>query len=303
MNASKRNHIVRVVSISGNTLTVTPSADKKGQQKTLTVSSDTKISKYGQSATLSDIQANEWLVVRGSDAQHIQQINILGFGARGAIQALSDGGFTLLQSKHSGTGTVTVNVSSSTHIQEGQIQGSLQDLQAGEDVVVFGDHGSAGTLNALLVHVRLVGGQVSAINGNSITLHHGVKGTDIAVTTSSATKYYLAGQSVAASQLQIGDVVGVAGPISNKTSVTASAIFIRAPHVAGKVISVNGTTFTVQTKAGDTWTITVDSNTKYLKAGQSASLTDVQTGSLVEVVGLKSGDNALSALLVRIHAS
>ena len=44
LNASKRNHIVRVVSISGNTLTVTPSADKKGQQKTLTVSSDTKIS-------------------------------------------------------------------------------------------------------------------------------------------------------------------------------------------------------------------------------------------------------------------
>jgi hypothetical protein len=267
------------------------------------VSIDTKIVKYGQAARLSDIQANEWIVVRGTDAQHITQINILGFGARGTIQALSDGGFTLLNSKKSGTGTVMVNVSSSTHIQEGQIQGTLQELQAGEEVVVFGDHGSAGSLDALLVHVHLVGGQVSAINGNTITLHHGVKGTDIAVTTSSATKYYLAGQSVAASQLHVGDMVGVAGPISNKTSVAATAIFIRAPRVAGKVTGINGNTFTVQTKANATWTITVDSSTKYLKDGQAASLTDVQTGSLVEVVGQSSGDNALNALLVRIHAS
>lgn len=297
----KGDHLVRVVSVSGNTLTVTSSVKKKGQQLALTVSSATKISEYGQAAKLSDIQPDEWVLVRGSDAQHIQQISILGFGARGTIQTLSAGGFTLLSSKHAGTGTVTITVSSSTRIQAADMQISLSDLQKGENVAVFGDKASAGALNARLVRVGLVGGQVTAINGSTITLSRGVKGAQISVTTSAATKYYLAGQPVPASQLHVDDMVGVAGAVANKTSVTASAIFIREPHVAGKVASVSGNTIMMQTKDGVTWTVTVDSSTKYLKDGQPASLTDVQVGSVIEVAGVKSGDNALTASIIHIR--
>lgn len=298
----KRDHLVRVVSVSGDTLTVTTSADKKGQQLTLTVSSATKITEYGQPATLSDIQPDEWLQVRGADTGHIQQISILGFGASGRIQALNDGGFTLLNSKHSGTGTVTVNVSSSTKMQEGQVQISLRDLQPGENVAVFGDKASAGSLNARLVRVALAGGQVTAINGSTISLSRGIKGTQISVTTSAATKYYLAGQPVPASQLHVGDTVGVAGAVSNKASVAATAIFIREPHVAGKVTTASGNTITMQAKGGITWTVTVDSSTKYLKDGQPASLADVQVGSEIGVVGVQSGDHALTAAVIHIHA-
>lgn len=300
-NVGISNHLVRVVAVSGNTLTVTPTADKKGQQKTLTVSSAAKILMYGQPAKLSDIQANEWLIVRGSDAQHIRQINILGFGAQGTIQALNDGGFTLLQSKHSGTGAVTINVSSSTRIEEGQLRLGLSNLQAGENVAVFGKQASGDALDALLVRVNLVSGQVTAINGSSITLTHGAKGTEIAVTTSAATKYYLAGQPVSASQLHVGDTIGVAGTVANKTSVTASAIFIRAPHLAGKVLGTSGSTMTIELKSGVTWTVTVTSSTKYLKDGQPASLSDIQSGSVIEVIGINSGDQAMTALVVRIH--
>jgi hypothetical protein len=296
-------HVVRVVSVSGNTLTVTTVADKKAQQKTLTIGSATKIMTYGQPAKLSDIQANEWLLVRGSDAQHITQIDILGFGAQGTIQTLSSGGFTLLQSKHSGTGSVTINAGSSTLIQEGQLRLGLKDLQTGENVVVFGNQASGGALDARLVHVQLVSGQVTAINGSSITLTHGAKGTEVSVTTSAATKYYQAGQSVAASQLKVGDTIGVAGTVANKTSVTASAIFIREPHLAGKVLGVSGNTMTIETKSGVTWTVTVTGSTKYLKDGQPASLADIQPGSVIEVVGIDSGDQAMTALLIRIHAA
>ena len=301
-HANGHSHLARVVSISGNTLIVAAGVDKKGQQKTLTITSATKITKYGQPAKLSDLQAGEWIRVTGADAQHIQQIDILGFGAAGTIQTLNNSGFTLLLKKHAGTGTVTVNVSSSTKIREAQISISLSDLQVGEGVAVFGDKGSNSALNARLVQVRLVGGQVTAIKGNTITLGRGLKGKEISVTTSAATKYYLAGQPVAASQLQIGDTVGVAGAVSSKASVTASAIFIREPHVAGQVTSVSGNTITLQTRGGVTWTVTVDSNTKYLKGGQPASLSDVQKGSLIAATGAKSGDNALTASVVRIRA-
>lgn len=300
-NFRGHGHLVRVVSVSGNTLTVAAGIDKKGQQQTLTVNNDAKITKYGQPAKLSDLQAGEWIRVSGPDAQHIQQIDILGFAAAGTIQTLNSSGFTLLSKKHAGTGTVTINVSSSTKIREAQMSISLSDLQVGEGVAVFGDKGSNGSLNARLVQVHLVGGQVTAIKGSTITLGRGLKGKEISVTTSAATKYYLAGQQVAASQLQVGDVVGVAGAVANKTSVTASAIFIREPHVAGKVTSVSGSTITLQARSGVTWTVTVDSSTKYLKDGQPASLSDVQKGSLIEVAGVKSGDNALTASVVRIH--
>jgi hypothetical protein len=300
-NFRGHGHVVRVVSVSGNTLTVAAGPGKKVQQRTLMVNSDAKITKYGQPAKLSDLQPGEWIRVSGPDARHIQQIDILGFAAAGAIQTLNNSGFTLLARKPSGTGTVTVNVSSSTKIQEAQLSISLSDLQAGESVIVFGDKGSSGSLNALLVRVHLVRGQVTAIKGNTITLGRGLKGAEISVTTSAATKYYLAGQQVAASQLRVGDVVGVAGTISNKTSVTATAIFIRQPRVAGRVTSVSGNAITLQTRGGVTWTVTVDSSTKYLKDGQPASLSDVQKGSLIEVVGVRSGDNAITASIVHIH--
>ncbi len=301
-SASSHRRLVRVVSITGDQVTVTPSVGKNGQQKTLTISGSTKILKDGQPAKLSDIQANEWMIVRGADATHIRQINILGFGAQGTIQQLGTNSFTLLRSKQSGTGTVTINVSSSTIIQEGQIRVSLSNLQTGEQVVVFGNQASGGALNALLVHVSLVSGKVTAINGSSITLSHGAKGTEISVTTSASTKYYRAGQAVAASQLQVGDSIGVAGTVSNKTSVTATAIFIREPHVVGKVQSVSGDTITLKANNGATIVVTVNGSTKYLESGKAASLSDVHAGSVIEVVGAKTGDDAMTAFLIRIHA-
>ncbi len=300
--SDKVNHLVRVVSVNGNTLTVATGADKKSQQKTLTTSASTKITKYGQPAQLSDLQPDEWIMVHGTDATHIQQIAILGFGAQGAIQSINGSTLTVLMAKKAGTGTVNVNVSSSTHIMEGGVQVSLSDLQANESILAFGNKNSDGSLNAMLIRVKLVSGQVGDISGNTITLTHGNKGAQISVTTSSATKYYVGGKQVPASTLQVNDTIGVAGPLANKTSVTATAIFIQEPKVAGKVTSVNGNTIMVQTKNGVTWTVTADSSTQYLKAGQPASLADVQQGSLVEIVGMKIGDNALTAVVVRIHA-
>jgi len=299
--SSKLDHLVRVVSVNGNTLTVATGADKKSQQKTLTISDSTKITKYGQTAQLSDLQPDEWIMVRGTDTTHIQQIAILGFGAQGTIQSINGSTLSVLMKKKSGTGTVNVNVSSNARIMEGGVQISLSDLQPNEDIVAFGDKNSDGSLNAMLIHVHLVSGQVADISGNTITLTHGNKGAQVSVTTSSATKYYVGGQQVPASTLQVNDSIGVAGPLSNKSSVTATAIFIQEPKVAGKVTGVNGNTITVQTKDHVTWTVTVDSSTQYVKDGQPASLSDVQQGSLVEIVGMKTGDNALTAVVVHLH--
>ncbi len=297
------NGLVQVTAINGATMTVVDGTkdltkNKQSKSVTLTVSSATKITKYGQSAQLSAIQVDEYLMVRSSDAQHIQQIDILGFGTRGTILAFSDGGLTIQNAQGQ---PVNFSVGSSTHIQEGDTPVSLTDLQPGEVVEVFGEKNSDGSMNAMLVHVELLDGQVASISGSTITLTRGNKGAQVTVTTSAATQYYVAGQSVPASTLQQGNQIGVAGPAS-KDSVTATAIFIHQPRVSGKVTSITGSTITIQVKNGATWTVTVSSETQYLKAGQPAQFSDIQTGSTIEAAGPQSGDNALTALVIHIAA-
>jgi preprotein translocase subunit YajC len=301
-------HLVHVVSVdaSKNTITVVAAGkaakgkEGKRQQRTLTVSGATKITKYGQPAAFKDIQPDEYLLVAGADAQHIQRIAILGYGAAGTIQTISSGGLTI---KNAQGQMVSIAASNNTKILEGHMQITLADLQPGEVIAAFGDKNSDGSLNALLIHVHLVHGQVTAITGSTITLSQGLKGNEVTVTTSDATKYYIGGKQVSASTLQAGDTIGVAGVISDKTSVNAVAVFIQGPRVVGKVTAVNGNTITLQTKNGTTWTITVNNDTQYLKDGQPAALSDVQVGSQIAVVGLKTGDNALTAMVVHIHTA
>ena len=83
---------------------------------------------------------------------------------------------------------------------------------------------------------------------------------------------------------------------------TATAIFIHEPATQGTVTGVNGTTITLKTKDGTTWTITVNDDTRYFQDKQPASLSAVQVNSKIRAVGLKTGDDALTAVVVRIAA-
>jgi hypothetical protein len=100
-------------------------------------------------------------------------------------------------------------------------------------------------------------------------------------------------------------MIAVAGPLAaDKMSVNAVSIFIGKAQVSGKVTAVNGNTFTVQDKQGDTWTITVDSSTKYVHQDHTPSaLGDIQVGSFIIASGTINGDHALAALLVGIATS
>lgn len=296
--------LVQVTAVNGPTLTVAPAGQKvkkvkKSDKITLTISSDTKITSYGQPAQLSAVQVDEYLIVQGADAQHVKHIEILGFGARGAIQTVGANSLTIQNAQSQ---PVMISVGSSAHILEGHLPVSLSALQPGELIEAFGAKNADGSLNAMLIHVDLVHGQVTSISGSSIDLTYGNKSAQITVTTSSTTKYYVAGEEVPASTLQVGDEIAVAGPGSQKAGVTATAIFIREPKVSGKVTAVNGSAITIQGKNGTTWTISVNANTRYVKDKQPASLADVQVGSVIEAVGLKTGDNALTAIVVHIAA-
>jgi hypothetical protein len=63
---------------------------------------------------------------------------------------------------------------------------------------------------------------------------------------------------------------------------------------------VTASGFKVTTRDGSVWTVTVNGSTKYAFGQGDGSLSDVKDGTTVVVAGTTTGDNALTALGVRV---
>jgi len=140
-------------------------------------------------------------------------------------------------------------------------------------------------------------GTVSSINGESITLNTR-KGILYTVDASNAmiTK---SDSQIKVSDITNGDTLMVVGNIVDN-SVSATKIVdgivknanFKANHFTGKIVSVNGATFTIQSvgkKQPATETIKVDGNTVFTKDKQTVSLSSLSSGQTVVVTGTKDG--------------
>jgi len=72
----------------------------------------------------------------------------------------------------------------------------------------------------------------------------------------------------------------------------------RPPGVAGIIAAVNGNTFTVKTRDGQTAQVTVSDKTEYRKDRQPAKVSDFKVGDMIFVRGEKTGDNTWQAEMV-----
>src|SRR5262249_26230218 len=69
----------------------------------------------------------------------------------------------------------------------------------------------------------------------------------------------------------------------------------------GVVTGVNGSTLTLTGFDGASHTITIDSATRYQKAGQSATLADVTVGTAIVAEGTLQSDGSLHAVRITIQ--
>jgi hypothetical protein len=140
---------------------------------------------------------------------------------------------------------------------------------------------------------------ITAISGTNLTL-----GTEdgwtrtIAVTD--AVELTKGGQPVALSDLAIGDQVRFSQTRSADGTYTVEAIAVVVPSVGGVVSEVSATGFKVTTRDGSIWTIALDGSTTYQYGTGTGTLADVTNGTNVLVQGTSTGDNALTALSVRV---
>ena len=154
------------------------------------------------------------------------------------------------------------------------------------------------TATAILVSSGLT---VTGVNGNTITAK-GRGGQPITVQVSATTAYTEAGAAASLSDVKTGSVIAVRGSYAaTGNTINATAITIVLPTEAGVVTNVSGNTLTLTGFDGAKHTVTVTGSTRSQKAGASATLSDVTTGTALVAEGTLDSNGTLTAVRITIQ--
>ena len=140
---------------------------------------------------------------------------------------------------------------------------------------------------------------IAAISGNEVTLTT-ADGWRRTITVTSSMKLTRGGQTIAVADLKVGDEVRFHQTRNADGTFTVTDLAVVVPTVRGEVSAVTGGGFKVTTRDGSVWTVTVNGSTTYRLGNGDGRLSDVKNGGTVVVAGNKTGDNALTALGVRV---
>ena len=184
--------------------------------------------------------------------------------------------------------------------------GSTNNSASGAGQVPFLaiDPGFDGSLD--LDHGRF-GGQgfrditIKAISGSNVTLATD-DGWTRTIAVTSSVELTKGGQAIQLSALKVGDQVRFSQTRNADGTYTVDAIAVVVPSVRGTVSDVSSSGFKVTTRDGSVWTIAINGTTKYQFGTGAGTLADVTNGTVALVQGTTTGDNALTALTVRVGA-
>jgi Domain of unknown function (DUF5666) len=148
-------------------------------------------------------------------------------------------------------------------------------------------------------------GRVLAVTGvseNTITAT-GRRRQAVTVQVSATTTYTQAGASASLADIHPGSIIAVRGSVAgtSATAINATAITVLLPRVAGVVTNVSGNTITLTGFNGASHTVSVTGQTRYQKAGASAALSDVTTGTAIVAEGTLDSSGTLTAVRVLIR--
>ena len=142
---------------------------------------------------------------------------------------------------------------------------------------------------------------IMAISGSNVTLATD-DGWTRTIAVTSSVELTKGGQAIEVSALKVGDQVRFRQTRNDDGTYTIQAIAVVVPSVRGTVSDVSATGFKVTTRDGSVWTIAINGSTKYQFGTGTGALADVKNGTVALVQGTSTGDNALTALTVRVAA-
>ena len=140
---------------------------------------------------------------------------------------------------------------------------------------------------------------IAAISGNDVTLAT-ADGWRRTVTVTSSMNLTKGGQDVALGDLKVGNQVRFRQVRNADGTYTVTDLAVVVPTIRGTASAVTSSGFKVTTRDGSVWAVTVNGSTKYAFGQGDGALSDVKDGTTVVVSGETTGDNAITALGVRV---
>ena len=196
--------------------------------------------------------------------------------------------------------TRTITITGSTKLTKSGATIALSDLAVGDHVRFSETRASDGsfTITALEVVLPQVNGTVKDVTGSGFTVTAG-DGSTWTITVTDATTYRRAGAPGSKADVVAGDLVSVTGTQGQGSSLTATAVRIALPIVAGQVTAKTSDTITIAQRDGTSATVHVGSGTTYRAPGaKSGSLADVAVGAPIVVQATKRTDGSYDAVTV-----
>ena len=216
---------VTITKIDGSSISL---KTDDGWTRTITVGSDTKITKGTETASLSDLKVGDTIRFsqqKQSDGSYtITRIAIVVPRLDGTVSATDANGFTVKKSDGS---TTTVTVTGSTKYMLGGSSGAKSDVTVGSRVDVQGTPGSGDTFAADVVTVQpaFVAGTITAVGSDTITVKK-FDGSAATIHVDSSTTFRVAGvTSPKISDLKEGDMVTATGRLRSDGSLDAQSVF------------------------------------------------------------------------------
>lgn len=162
-----------------------------------------------------------------------------------------------------------------------------------------------------------VHGSVTAIDGSNLTIKT-EDGTTYKIATGPNTHMMKDRQPIKAADVHVGDVIMTGGEVDDKAH-TVGAVFLAVldaeqvarmkqmqadfgkTWTAGKIISINDLTLTIERPDKKTQTIAVDENTSFQKHRESITLADIKVGDTVASRGALKDGNFLATQLTVVE--
>ncbi len=164
-------------------------------------------------------------------------------------------------------------------------------LAGGDAALDFGRFGGGGFRDVT----------ISAISGSNVTLTTD-DGWTRTIAITGDVELTKGGQTIAVSDLQVGDEVRFRQTRNDDGTYTVTAVAVVVPSVSGTVSELSSTSFKVTTRDGSVWTITTDDATTYQFGPGDGTRADLANGEMAYVQGTSTGDNALTATSVTVAA-
>lgn len=196
----------------------------------------------------------------------------------------------------------TIDVGGDTKVFVGKAAGQVSDLSVGDEIRLRQKRNADGSFSvvSLTVPAARAGGEVTAVNDNTITIKRRDGSTTI-LTVNGSTVFRQGGAAATKADVKVGSVIAAEGKPGSSDAFTATTIRISLSRVGGEVTAKTANSITVKQRDGSSVVIHINADTRFLvrgTKGAKATLADVAVGNRLIATGVRRADGSLDAMAV-----